>query len=232
VGYQVAHFSELGFRCIAYDRRGHGRSDIPAGGFDMDTLADDMAAVVDQLALRDVTLVGHSQGGAEAIHYLARHGSAGCARPPCWPPPPPICSSGRQPLRRAAGLFRRPHGRVARDFPKWIADNKAPFFTPETSPAMQDWMAGLLLATPVPVAIADFKALLKKDLRPDLAKIDRPTLILHGTKGRFYPPGDLRPPPGRRHQGRRAQGLEGAPHGLFVTHLEQVNRDLEAFIRA
>jgi pimeloyl-ACP methyl ester carboxylesterase len=93
-------------------------------------------------------------------------------------------------------------------------------------------MAGLLLATPVPVAIADFKALLEKDLRPDLAKIDRPTLILHGTKDASIP---LEISGRRLAAGIRGAELkvyEGAPHGLFVTHLDQVNRDLEAFIRA
>ena len=74
--YQVADLSERGFRCIAFDRRGHGRSDVPAKGYDMDTLADDLAAVIDALALRDVILVGHSMGGAEVVRYIARHGTA------------------------------------------------------------------------------------------------------------------------------------------------------------
>ena len=231
--YQVAHFSELGFRCIAYDRRGHGRSDIPAGGFDMDTLADDMAAVIDQLALRDVTLVGHSQGGAEVIHYLARHGSARVRKAALLAPAAPyLLKTADNPYGAPRAYFDARMAEWARDFPKWVADNKGPFFTPETSPAMQDWMAGLLLATPVPVAIADFKALLAKDLRPDLAKIDRPTLILHGTKDASIP---LEISGRRLAAGIRGAELkvyEGAPHGLFVTHLDQVNRDLEAFIRA
>src|SRR5690349_302264 len=74
--YQVAHFADAGFRCISFDRRGHGRSDVPAGGYDMDTFADDMASVIEALDLKDVVLVGHSQGGAEVAHYLGRHGTS------------------------------------------------------------------------------------------------------------------------------------------------------------
>lgn len=78
--YQVAHLSEQGFRCIAYDRRGHGRSDPTSRGFDIDTLADDLAAVIDQLGLEDVTLVGHSMGCGEIVRYLTRHGSRRVAK--------------------------------------------------------------------------------------------------------------------------------------------------------
>ena len=120
----------------------------------------------------------------------------------------------------------------SRDFPRWIAENKGPFFTPQTSPAMQDWLADMMVATPAPVAVATFKALIGRDLRPDLAKIDRPTLVLHGTKDASAPLEIT----GRRVvagvRGAELKVYDGAPHGLFVTHMDQVNRDLESFIRA
>lgn len=231
--YQVAHFADAGFRCISYDRRGHGRSDVPAAGYDMDTFADDMAAVIEQLDLRDVVLIGHSQGGAEVAHYLGRHGSKRVRKAALLAPAGPcLMQKPDNPYGAPKAFFE---GRVAewlRDFPKWVADNAAPFFTPQTSPAMQSWMADLLLETPLPVTIATFRALYSADLRPDLGRIDRPVLVLHGTKDASAPLEIT----GRRFaagvRGAELKVYEGAPHGLFVTHLEQVNRDLEAFIRS
>lgn len=115
------------------------------------------------------------------------------------------------------------------DFPKWIDDNKAPFVTSETSPQMVEWLVDQLRETPVPVAIAANKAMVNADLRADLGEIDRPMLILHGDKDASAPL-DL--------TGRiTAQGVtgsvlkvyDGAPHGLFVTHMDEVNRDILAF---
>lgn len=231
--YQVAHLAERGFRCIAFDRRGHGKSDVPSGGYDMDTLADDLAAVIEQLGLHDVGLIGHSMGGAEVIRYLGRHGTSRVRRVALLAPAAPYL------LQTPDNSFGAPRAyfdaRVAewrRDFPAWALANQAPFFTPQTSPAMKAWLTDDMLATPVPVVIASFQALLGKDLRPDLARIDRPTLVLHGTKDASAP---------LEMTGRRvAAGVpsaelkvyDGAPHGLIVTHIEQVNRDLETFLVA
>ena len=231
--YQVAHLSERGARCISYDRRGHGRSDVASSGYDMDTLADDLAAVIDQLGLRDVTLVGHSMGCAEIIHYLGRHGSARVKRVALLAPAAPyLVQTADNPYGAPEAYHDARIAEWARDFPKWAADNKAPFFTPQTSPAMTDWLMDQMLATPVPVVIASFKALIGADVRPDLAKIDRPTLILHGTKDASAPLEIT----GRRVaagvRGAELKVYDGAPHGLFVTHMDQVNRDLEAFIKA
>jgi pimeloyl-ACP methyl ester carboxylesterase len=230
--YQVAHLSEQGLRCISYDRRGHGRSDVASAGYDMDTLADDLAAVIEQLGLRDVTLVGHSMGCAEIIHYLGRHGSGRVRRVALLAPAAPyLVRTDDNPYGAPLAYHEARMAEWARDFPQWAADNKAQFFTPRTSPAMTGWLMDQMLATPVPVVIASFKALIGKDVRPDLAKIDRPTLILQGTK-------DVSAPleiTGRRIasgvRGAQLKVYDGAPHGLFVTHMDQVNRDLEAFIQ-
>jgi non-heme chloroperoxidase len=231
--YQVAHLSERGFRCIAYDRRGHGRSDAPGRGYDMDTLADDLAAVIEGLDLRDIILVGHSMGGAEAIHYLARHGRGRVRKLALLAPAAPyLVQTPDNPYGAPAAYFE---GRIAewsRDFPKWARENQAPFFTAETSAPMQEWLVAQMLATPTPVATASFRALIGKDLRPDLARIDRPTLILHGDKDASAP----LPITGQRVaagiRGAELKVYEGAPHGLFVTHMDRLNRDLEAFARA
>lgn len=230
--YQVAHLSEQGFRCLAFDRRGHGRSDVPGAGYDMDTLADDLAAVIARAGTGPVDLIGHSMGCAEIIHYLDRHGARRIGKVALLSPAAPYL------LRTADNAYGAPRAyhdatlaQWGRDFPGWIEANKAPFFTPATSPAMMDWLCEDLRATPAPVAIAAFRAVLAKDLRPALARIDRPTLVIHGDKDASAPLEIT----GRRVAagipGAELKVYPGAPHGLFVTHMEQVHRDLEIFLR-
>lgn len=229
--YQVAHLAERGCRCIAFDRRGHGRSDIPATGYDMDVFADDLAAVLEQLDLRNVTLVGHSVGGAEVIHYLGRHGAGRVRKVALLAPAAPcLVQTADNPYGAPRTYFDARLAEWARDFPKWVEDNREPFFTATTSPAMQQWLVDQLLATPVPVAIGTFRAALDRDLRPDLARIDRPVLILQGDKDASAP---LEITGRRVAAGVRGAELKvyaGAPHGLFVTHMDQVNADLARFI--
>ena len=231
--YQVAHLSEKGFRCIAYDRRGHGRSDTPGGAYDMDVLADDLAAVIEGLPLSEVALVGHSMGCAEIIRYVARHGTGRVRSIAMLAPAAPFLTrTADNPYGVPAEAFAAARAQWAADFPRWIEANKAPFVTPQTSPAMVDWLVEQMRATPVPVAIAANKALAGTDLRPDLAKIDRPTLILHGDKDASIPLeiGGARVAAGVK--GAELKVYPGAPHGLFVTHMDQVNRDLESFLAA
>ncbi len=229
--YQVARLSEQGLRCIAFDRRGHGRSDAPSDGYDMDTLADDLAAVIDGLGLKDVALVGHSMGGAEAIRYLARHGSAKVSRVVLLAAVGPNVVQGPDnPYGAPMAYHQATMAAWARDFPAWATANEAAFFTPETSAAMRAWLVDQMLETPAPVAIATFKALIGRDLRPDLPRIDRPTLVIHGDRDVSAP---LAATGERLAAGIRSARLEvyaGAPHGLFVTHMDRVNRDLATFL--
>ena len=231
--YQVAHLSDQGLRCVALDRRGHGRSDVARTGFDMDTFADDLAAVVERVGGRDVALVGHSMGCAEIIHYLDRHGPGRVGKVALLAPAAPcLVKTVDNPYGAPRAYHDARMAEWAQDFPKWIDANKAPFFTPDTSPAMTDWLCDELRTTPAPVAIATFRALLAKDLRPALSRIDRPTLVIQGDKDASAPL-DIT---GRRVaagiRGAELKVYDGAPHGLFVTHMDQVNRDLEAFLGA
>lgn len=231
--YQVAHLSERGFRCIAFDRRGHGRSDIPGKGYDMDTLADDVAAVIDTLGLKDVILVGHSMGGAEVVRYLGTHGGAKVKRVALVAAVAPyVVQTADNPYGAPIAFHENTLKQFASDFPKWAMENQAPFFTPETSPAMKAWLTEQLLATPVPVALAAYKALIGKDLRPDLAKIDRPTLIVHGDKDASAPLAVTGQRLAAGIEGAQLRVYAGAPHGIFVTHMDRLNVDLETFFRA
>jgi pimeloyl-ACP methyl ester carboxylesterase len=230
--YQVAHLADRGFRCIAFDRRGHGRSDAPARGYDMDTFADDLAAVIEQLGLRDVSLVGHSAGGAEILRYFGRHGSGRVRSAALVAAAAPyLVRTPDNPYGAPMAVHEAAIAAWRRDFPAWAEANKAPFFTPQTSPAMVDWLIGQLVDTSPAVAIATFRALIGKDLRPDLAKVDRPMLILHGDRDASAP---LQITGERIAAGVRGAELKvypRAPHGLFVTHMDSVNRDLESFLR-
>lgn len=231
--YQVAHLSEAGFRCIAYDRRGHGRSDAPASGYDIDTFADDLAAVIEGLDLQDVALVGHSLGCVEIARYLGRHGTGRVSKAAFVAPAGPcLLQSKSNPDGAPQAYFDEMWGQWRTDFPGWLEANKAPFFTPQTSRAMVEWGVDMLRATPVPVVLATGRALAAADVRPDLARIDRPALVIHGDQDASAPI-ELT---GRRFaagiKGAEFKLYPGAPHGIFLTHMEQVNRELEAFLSA
>ena len=231
--YQVADLSDQGLRCVAYDRRGHGRSDVPAGGYDMDTFADDLAQVIEQLNLRDVVLVGHSMGCGEILRYVSRHGTGRVAKIAFLAPATPFAlQTADNPHGAPMAYFDQMWAAWAKDFPRWVEENKGPFFTPQTSPQMQDWLIRMLLETPTPIAIATSRAMVTTDLRGDLAKVDRPTLILQGDKDASAPLELTGRPTAAGIRGAELKVYPGAPHGLFLTHMDQVNRDLLAFARA
>jgi non-heme chloroperoxidase len=229
--YQVAHLGERGMRCITFDRRGHGRSDTPPHGYDLDTLADDLGDVITSLGLHDVVLVGHSMGCAEIINYLDRHGTDRVRKIALLAPAAPyLTQSANNPYGAPQDYHEATMAKWAQDFPGWVEENKVPFFTPDTSTAMMDWLAREMLQTPSHLAITTFRTLISRDLRPSLAKINRQTLVIHGDKDASVPMeiGGQRVAAGIK--GAELKIYKGAPHGLFITHMGQVNRDLEAFI--
>lgn len=228
---QMLHLASKGFRCLAYDRRGHGRSDVPPGGYDLDTLADDLAGVINAGGTGQVALVGHSTGCGEILRYLARHGSARVSRiallgttTPC------LLASASNGAGLPPSAVRALEEAWAADFPKWVETNKRPFFTPDTSVPMMDWLARQMLSTPLPVLLTCNRAMVEADHRPGLARVDRPVLLLHGDKD-VSAPIDLTARPTAAGI-REAQLIvyPGAAHGLFTTHAGFVNRDLEAFL--
>lgn len=230
--HQTGPLVGAGLRCITYDRRGHGRSSPAAAGYDYDTLADDLEAVLAHHDLQGVTLVGHSMGCAEIVRYFARHGSRRVARVLLIAPlTPVVLRTPDNPDGVPLEMFEQQWASWRTDFAAWVEANRQPFFTSDTSPAMMSWAAGLLLATHLDVALATSRASVTADLRPDLATIDRPVLVIHGSRDASVPLAL-----GRRTaaavEGARVSVYEGAPHGLFLTHAARLNEELIAFARS
>jgi non-heme chloroperoxidase len=230
--YNVPPLVECGMRCITFDRRGHGRSDEPGHGYDIDTLADDLRSVLAGLDLRDVTLIGHSLGGAEVIRYLGtRHDDHRVRRAVLLAPTAPwMAKAEDNPQGLDPGAVEALRAEWRRDFPRWVADNKRAFLAPESSEALASWVERILLAIPLHLLLQVSKTTMNTDLRADLRAIRVPTLVLHGDRDVSVPAAfgkataDLIP-------GARFKLYEGAAHGLFITHAARVHRDILEFIQ-
>jgi non-heme chloroperoxidase len=233
--YQVPAFVAADLRCVLYDRRGHGRSDRPATGYDIDTMADDLAAVIDHFDLREVTLVAHSLGSKEAVRYLSRHGDARIARLVLIAPTTPL-------IRRTAdnpdgvdpALIDANYAAVAADVTQWCADFEAagPYFgsSPGGSPGLVDWTIRMIVDTPLHVLLETLKVNVDADMRAELREIRVPTLIVHGDQDASAPI-DLT---GRKTaeliRGADLVVYPGAGHGLYASDHDAVNADILAFI--
>jgi pimeloyl-ACP methyl ester carboxylesterase len=229
---QVPALADAGFRCIAYDRRGHGRSAGNGRGYDIDTLADDLGAVLDQLDLRGVTLVAHSMGACEMVRYLSRHGSDRVGRLVFLAPTTPcLVKASDNPLGVDRAVFEATRALWRQDYPKWVGENAAPFFTPQTSSETLAWGIRMIADCPVPIALATNAAFLDVDFRPELANIRLPSLVIHGTVDQSAPLEITGKPTAALIPGARLEILPGAPHGLFVTHAEAVNALIAGFAR-
>jgi non-heme chloroperoxidase len=238
--YQMVPLAEHGLRCIAYDRRGHGRSDDPGRGYEFDTLADDLAALLRQLDLREVTLVGNSMGCAEIARYLSRHGTSRIARvvltstiTPC------ILQSADNPEGVPKSYLDAHIVQLSADRPLYMTSGAIKYFGlgsswpgPEVlSSEMVQWLIRLILQCSPKATIECRRAVNETDFRPDMRSFTVPTLLIHGDNDQTAPL-DL--------CGRRtAQAIPeseftvytGAAHGLFLTHKDRLNADLLAFIQ-
>jgi non-heme chloroperoxidase len=231
--YQMLALSEQGFRCVAFDRRGHGRSSDPGRGYDFDTLADDLAAVLDVLDLRGVTLVGHSMGPGEIVRYLTRHGGDRVARIALLGTITPLLHrTADNPYGIDASYFETfRRDELMRDFPKWIEDTLPPFVTPQTTPQMRDWVRGMALQASGKALLDCNRAITTADFRDELAKITVPTLVIHGDQDVTCPIDLTARRTAELVPGAKLRVYEGAPHGLFVTHIDRLNQDLLDFAR-
>lgn len=237
--YQMLALSERGLRCIALDRRGHGRSDDPGRNYDLDTLSNDLASLLNHLDLHEVTLVGNSMGCMEILHYLARHGTDRIARV--------ALVSGVGPYMRKSE--DNPDGipgealewnasMIRQDRPLYMDSGAIKYFNlgsmwpgPELlSSAMVQWAVRIILECSPKASIECQLTSGTTDIRPDLSACTVPTLILHGDNDQIAPL-DLC---GRRYargiSGSELKIYPGGGHGMFLTHRDRLNSDLLAFI--
>lgn len=232
--YQMLALAEQGMRVIAYDRRGHGRSSDPGRGYDFNTLADDLAAVLEALDLDDVTLVAHSIGCNEVMRYLSRHGQRRIQRvallgtmTPC------VLKADDNPGGIDASLleyFRKEQ--LMKDLPQWIDDNLPPFVAEDTPQGMRDWLRAMPLQASLQALYECNRALQYADFRAELPHITLPVLLIAGTRDVSAPFELTAVPTKALLPNAELRVYEGAPHGMFLTHMAQVNRDLLQFIQS
>src|SRR5215468_260260 len=235
---QMLCLSQNGFRVIAHDRRGHGRSSQPWNGNDMDTYADDLATLVRALDLKDVTLVGHSTGGGEVARYIGRYGTERVAKAVLIAAVPPLMlKTAANPEGLPIEVFDKMRADLVKDPSQFYKDLAIPFYGAnrpgaKVSQGMLDqfWLwsmqAGLLNA------YESIKAFSETDQTEDLKKFDVPTLVLHGEDDQIVPVKDSAKKSAKLIKGSKEIYYPGAPHGLPATHQEQVNADLLAFIKS
>jgi pimeloyl-ACP methyl ester carboxylesterase len=235
--YQIPYFVERGYRCITLDRRGHGRSDRPRTGYDLDTSADDIAALIEHLDLSDVVLVGHSVGGAEVARYLARHGEQRIERVALLSAALPflkLTDDNRHGLPEAA--LEAALEKFRTDRPQWFARQVQIWFAThlghDLSTAMTDWMLRQCLETAPWAAYQLFQSAFHTDHRETLAKIGVPVLVVHGTADASNPVDITGRRTGELVPGALYKEYATAGHGLFITHRDELNEDLLAFIEA
>jgi non-heme chloroperoxidase len=235
---QMLFLAARGFRCIAHDRRGHGRSSQPWTGNDMDTYADDLAALVQALDLKDAIHVGHSTGGGEVARYIGRHGTQRVAKAVLISAIPPLmlqtpANPGGLPL----SAFDEIRAGVLKDKSQFFKDLSSPFFganrTGSTvSQGTRDmfWLVSMQAGFN---AVYDcIKVFSETDLTEDLKKIDVSTLIVHGDDDQIVPIADSALLSAKIVRKATLRIYEGAPHGLPVTHKDRLNADLLAFCKA
>ena len=230
--WQMTELAAAGLRCLAYDRRGHGRSDHPGDGYDFDTLADDLAAVMTALDLQETTLVGHSMAIGEIVRTLSRHGAGRVARivlaaplPPCPALAFPAGADGRTVFDHAIEGMRA-------DRPAYYAANGEALFGAGCSPELVRWGLDLALQTALWAAIGCQRANAAADFRADLQAVTVPALILQGDGDRLAPADLCGRAVAAAIPGSRIEIYPGAPHGLFLTEKERFSRDLLGFIRS
>ena len=235
---QMLFLAQEGFRVVAHDRRGHGRSSQAWSGNDMDGYADDLAALIEALDLNGITMVGHSTGGGEVARYIGRYGTKRVARAVLIAAVPPIMlKSAANPEGLPMEVFDGIRKNVAADRSQAWRDF-APAFYGANRPGSkvsqglldQFWLWSMQCG--LKNAFDAIKAFSETDFTEDLKKIDVPTLVLHGEDDQVVPVHDSARKSARLIQGAKAIYYPGAPHGITATHQDQINADLLAFLRS
>jgi non-heme chloroperoxidase len=236
---QMLYFVEKGYRVIAHDRRGHGRSTQVGNGHDMDHYVADVAAVVAHLDLRDAIHIGHSTGGGEATHYVARHGKGRVAKLVLIGAVPPImvrtpANPGGLPVEVFDG-FRKQLATNRAQFYRDIASGPFYSFNRPGAKVLQSvvdnwWRQGMMGGAKA--HYDGIKAFSESDFTEDLQAIDIPTFVMHGDDDQIVPIADSALLSAKLLKNGTLTIYEKYPHGMCTTHAEVINRDLLAFIRA
>lgn len=234
---QMFFFASRGYRCIAHDRRGHGRSSQPWNGNDMDTYADDLATLVEALDLRNAIHVGHSTGGGEVARYIGRFGTKRVAKAVLIGAVPPLMlKTAANPDGLPIEVFDGIRAGVLADRSRFFKDLTLPFYGynrpgAKISEGVREsfWLQGMMAG--FPAAYFCIKAFSETDQTEDLKKFDVPTLILHGDDDQIVPIADSAMLTVKLVKNGTLTIYEGAPHGLCTTHKDRVNEDLLAFIK-
>jgi non-heme chloroperoxidase len=235
---QMFFLASRGYRTIAHDRRGHGRSSQPWQGNDLDTYADDLAELAAHLDLKDAVHIGHSTGGGEVTRYIGRHGTKRVAKAVLVGAIPPLMLNGpNNPDGTPIEAFDQLRAAVLADRSQFFKDLSMPFYgynrpNAKVSEGVRNsfWLQGMLAG--FPAAYFCIKAFSETDLTEDLKKIDVPTLILHGDDDQIVPIKASAMLSSKLVKGATLKIYPGAPHGLATTHKDQLNEDLLAFIKS
>ena len=234
---QMFFLASRGYRCIAHDRRGHGRSSQPWNGNDLDTYADDLATLVEKLDLKNAIHVGHSTGGGEVARYIGRHGTKRVAKAVLIGAIPPLMlKTAANPGGLPKEVFDGLRAGVLADRSQFWKDLSMPFYGynrpgAKVSEGVREsfWLQGMMCG--FPGAYFCIKAFSETDLTEDLKKMDIPTLFLHGDDDQIVPIADSAMLAVKLVKKGTLKSYKGAPHGMCTTHKNLVNEDLLAFIK-
>ena len=235
---QMNFLANRGYRCIAHDRRGHGRSSQPWDGNEMNTYADDLAELVEELDLTDAIHVGHSTGGGEVARYIGRHGTKRVAKAVLISAVPPLMvKTAGNPKGLPIEAFDELRAQVQADRSQFFRDLSDPFYGynrpgAKVSQGIKDsfWLQGMLCS--FPAAYDCIKAFSETDFTEDLKKFDVPTLILHGDDDQIVPIGAAALLSSKIVKGAILKVYPGFPHGMCSTEKDQINADLHAFLKS
>ncbi len=235
---QMLYLAQNGFRVVTHDRRGHGRSSQPSSGNDMNGYADDLAAVIEALDLKDVTLVGHSTGGGEVTRYIGRHGTKRVAAAVLIGAVPPILvKSASNPDGIPIEVFDGLRGSLAKDRSQFWKDFAVMFYGAnrtgaKVSQGMIDQFWLWSMQGGLKNLYESVKAFSETDFHEDLKKFDVPTLIMHGEDDQIVPIDISGKKSAKLIKGARTIFYPGLPHGLTSTHQDQINTDLLSFVKS
>jgi len=234
---QLFLFASNGFRAIAHDRRGHGRSTQTWDGNDMDTYADDLAALVETLGLSDVIHIGHSTGGGEVVRYVARHGTDRAAEVVLVDAVVPgLLKTDKNPDGAPIDLFNQMRADLAADRSQFYMDLARPFYGAnrpgaKVSNGLLEQFWRLSMQAGFKAAYDCIKAFSESDFTEDVKRIDVPTLIIHGDDDQIVSIKTGGARSAKMIPGATFKIYKGAPHGLMSTHQQQFNADLLSFAR-